>query len=272
MNGIHVDRDGLLAHGPQLTWMDTVVDGAPFTPRSGKAVEVQALWYNALRTMQLLAEKYGEKSKAADYSNMAKDAKLSFNSSFWNSQRNCLYDVINEIGEPDLSTRPNQLVAGALDFPIVDKERAGYVVDFVASELLTPAGLRTLSPRDTRYKGRYDGDRPNRDRAYHNGSIWAWLTGPLTTAYLKSKGYSADNVQYALDNFIAPLFNLEIRRGGLGTINEISDGDPPYTPRGCIAQAWSVAEPLRAYIEDILRIRPTFEKEVIYDFEQSLVH
>ena len=263
MNNIRVDADGLLAHGPQLTWMDTIVDDAPFTPRSGKAVEVQALWYNALLTMKLLAEKFGEPHIAEEYSNMATNAKNSFNGKFWDKERNCLFDVITDSGAPDSSIRPNQIIVGALDFSIIDSDRANRVVDFVQAELLTPVGLRTLSPKDPRYKGRYEGDRPSRDRAYHSGTIWAWLTGPLTTAYLKAKGYQESNIQYALNNFITPLFTSEIRRGGLGTLNEINDGDSPYTPRGCIAQAWSVAEPLRAYIEDVLKIRPKYEREIL---------
>ncbi len=263
LNEIRVDSDGLLAHGPQLTWMDTIVDGAPFTPRSGKAVEVQALWYNTLRTMQLLAEKFGEKHISEEYSEMAIKTKNSFNDKFWDKDKSCLFDVINESGNPDTSIRPNQIIVGALDFSIIDKDRANQVVDFVQAELLTPVGLRTLSPKDSRYKGTYEGDRPSRDRAYHNGSIWAWLSGPLTTAYLKAKGYQESNIQYATNKFLTPLFASEISRGGLGTLNEINDGNPPYTPRGCIGQAWSVAEPLRAYIEDILRIRPKFEKEIL---------
>jgi predicted glycogen debranching enzyme len=263
LNEIHVDEDGLLAHGPQLTWMDTIVDDAPFTPRSGKAVEVQALWYNALRVMQFLADKFGEYRIAEDYSKMAETAKHSFNNKFWDSERNCLFDVITKSGEPDRSVRPNQIIIGALDFPVIDKEKASNVIDFVQAELLTPVGLRTLSPKDSRYKGKYDGDRPSRDRAYHNGSIWPWLTGPLTTAYLKAKGYQESNIQYAYKNFIMPLFTTEVRRGGLGTLNEIYDGDAPYIPRGCIAQAWSVAEPLRAVIEDILRVRPKYERDII---------
>lgn len=262
VNNIRVDGDGLLAHGPQLTWMDTIVDDAPFTPRSGKAVEVQALWYNTLQTMQLLAERFGEKHIADEYSEMAIKAKKSFNDKFWDNEKRCLFDVITDSGDPDKSIRPNQVIVGALDFSIIDKDRANQVVDFVQDELLTPVGLRTLSPKDSRYKGRYEGDRPSRDRAYHNGSIWAWLSGPLTTTFLKAKGYQEANIQFALNNFIIPLFASELRRGGLGTINEINDGDAPYTPRGCIAQAWSVAEPLRAYSEDILQIRPKYEKEV----------
>jgi predicted glycogen debranching enzyme len=262
LNGIHVDSDGLLSHGTQLTWMDTIVEGAPYTPRSGKAVEVQALWYNTLRTMQMLAQRFGEKEASKEYGEMAAKAKASFNSIFSNRANQSLFDVVDESGNPDRSIRPNQVIACALDFPVIDSERAKAVVNFVQTELLTPMGLRTLSPLDSRYKGRYVGDRTSRDRAYHNGSIWPWLTGPLTTAYLKVNQFSSLSCQYAYQTFIEPLFSKEVSRGGLGTINEINDGDAPYTPRGCIAQAWSVAEPLRAYIEDVLQIRPKFEEEI----------
>lgn len=263
LNEIKVDSDGLLSHGPQLTWMDTVVDGAPFTPRAGKAVEVQALWYNALKTMELLGNRFNERHIAAEYSEMAQKAKNSFNQRFWDESQGCLYDVIDPSNNPDPSIRPNQSIVGALDFQLLEKEKMQSVVKYVQNELLTPAGLRTLSPSDPRYKGHYEGTRPDRDRAYHNGSIWPWLTGPFTTAYLKANGYSQNNVEYAYQNFIKTLLDFGLPRGGLGTLNEINDGDPPYTPRGCIAQAWSVAEPLRAYIEDILMIRPKYEKEVL---------
>lgn len=262
INGIHVDNDGLLAHGPQLTWMDTIVNGAPYTPREGKAVEVQALWYNALGTAQFLAGRFGYKKLSDEYFIMSEMAKQSFNEKFWNSQDRCLFDVITDIG-PDYSVRPNQVIAGAIDFNIIDKARANQVVDFVQRELATPVGLRTLPPNDLRYKGNYAGNREDRDRAYHSGSIWPWQTGPFTTAYLKAKGYSDINRQYALYYFILPLFSKQIRRGGLGTISEIYDADAPYLPRGCIAQAWSVAEPLRAYVEDVSLVRPAFEKEIL---------
>ncbi len=262
INGIHVNTDGLLAHGPQLTWMDTVVNGVPYTPRAGKAIEVQALWYNALRTVQFLAERFGYKKNADDYYFMAERARKSFNDKFWNNQENCLFDVISDEG-PDYSVRPNQVIAAALDFNIIDKLRANQVVDFVQRELFTPAGLRTLPPNDSRYKGNYAGNREDRDRAYHSGSIWPWQTGLFTTAYLKAKGYAEVNRQYALYYFIRPLFTTQIRRGGLGTVSEIYDADAPYLPRGCIAQAWSVAEPLRAYVEDVSLVRPKFERKVL---------
>jgi predicted glycogen debranching enzyme len=262
LNDIRIDNDGLLAHGSQLTWMDTIVDGVPFTPRGGKAVEVQALWYNTLKTMQFFAERFEEKKAAKEYSNIAQTAKESFNKIFWDETKKSLFDVIDESGIPDRSVRPNQIIAAALDFPIVDKEKASLIVRFVQDELLTPVGLRTLSPKDSRYKGKYEGDRSSRDRAYHNGSIWPWLNGPLTTAYLKVNGYNISSTNQAYETFIRPLLTDELLRGGLGTLNEINDGDSPYTPRGCIAQAWSVAEPLRAYIEDILQIRPKYENAI----------
>jgi predicted glycogen debranching enzyme len=262
INGIHVDADGLLAHGPQLTWMDTVVDGAPYTPREGKAVEVQALWYNALRTVQLLAERYGDNALADHYYILSERAKNSFVEKFWNHQANCLFDVITNSG-PDYSVRPNQVIACALDFNMLKKDKATQVVDFVQRELFTPAGLRTLPPNDSRYKGNYAGHREDRDRAYHSGSIWPWQTGAFTTAYLKAKGYSDVNRQYALYYFIKPLFYNQIRLGGLGTVSELYDGDSPFIPRGCIAQAWSVAEPLRAYVEDVSLVRPKFERDML---------
>jgi predicted glycogen debranching enzyme len=263
LNEIHVDSDGLLSHGPQLTWMDTVVDDAPFTPRAGKAVEVQALWYNALKTMEVLGNRFMERRIATEYAEMAEKAKNSFNRLFWDEKQGCLFDVIDPAGNPDPSIRPNQAIVGALDYQLLDKEKMRSAVNFVHQELLTPAGLRTLSPSDPRYKGKYEGTRPDRDRAYHNGSIWPWLSGPFTTAYLKANGYSQTNIEYAYENFIKSLLDFGLPRGGLGTLNEINDGDPPFTPRGCIAQAWSVAEPLRAYVEDILLIRPRYEKEVL---------
>lgn len=261
-NDIRVDNDGLLAHGPQLTWMDTVVEGSPYTPRAGKAIEIQALWYNALRTIQLLAKHFNEENIAADLSIIAEHAKENFNQKFWNADQNCLFDVIAESGTPDYSLRPNQIIACALDFTMVNNERASRVVDFVQSELLTPVGLRTLSPKDPRYRGKYEGDRTNRDKAYHSGSIWPWLTGPFITAYIKAKGSQSSLLQYANDSFMSPLLKNEIYRGGIGTINEIYDGDPPYTPRGCIAQAWSVAEPLRALIEDLFQVKAKYESRV----------
>jgi predicted glycogen debranching enzyme len=256
--GIRLDDDGLLAHGPRLTWMDAEVDGKAVTPRAGKAVEIQALWYNALKTMQLLANKFEETSLAAKYAGIAREARKSFNEKFWNGKKGCLFDVVEAAGA-DASLRPNQVIAVALDFTMLDNDKSEQVVDVVHRELLTPFGLRTLARGDTRYRGMYVGDRRSRDQAYHNGTVWPWLLGPYVTASLKAKS----NSEYQLKNCLMPLFTQQITQAGLGTISEVFDGDPPHTPRGCIAQAWSIAEPLRAYVEDVLQLRPKHEKEVL---------
>jgi len=259
--GIKLDSDGLLAHDPQLTWMDAEVDGTAVTPRAGKAVEIQALWYNALKTMQLLAGRFEENSLAEEYAEMAAKTHEGFNLKFWNAEKHCLFDVVNV--NADAALRPNQIIAAALGFTMLDKAKSEKVVEVVQRELLTPCGLRTLARSDSRYKGVYVGDRRSRDQAYHNGTVWAWLLGPFTTAFLKTKEYSIEGREYALKNLIMPLFAQQIFQAGLGTVSEVFDGDPPHTPRGCIAQAWSVAEPLRAYVEDVLQTRPKYEKEVL---------
>ncbi|MGQ9624959.1 MAG: amylo-alpha-1,6-glucosidase [Candidatus Bathycorpusculaceae bacterium] len=262
---IRVDSDCLLHHGPQLTWMDAVVDEKPVTPRAGKAVEIQALWYNALKTMELLANKFGEKSEAEKYFQLAEGARKAFVEKFWNPEKYCLFDVVGE-GEKDESIRPNQIIAVSLDFTMLDNAKKEKIVDVVHRELLTPYGLRTLAKSDPKYIGVYEGDRRKRDIAYHNGTVWAWLLGPFTTAFLRTKGYAEHRREYALKNFLLPLFTKQVYMAGLGTLSEISDGDPPHTPRGCIAQAWSIAEPFRAYVEDVLQIRPKYEKEVLQGF------
>ena len=258
---IHVDSDCLLSHGPQLTWIDASIDGQPINPRAGKAVEVQALWYNTLKTMELLANRFKEKSEAEKYLQMAEKAKENFVRKFWNAQKNCLFDVVTENGR-DESLRPNQIIAVALDFTMLDNVKSEKIIDLVYHELLTRYGLRSLAKGDPRYIGIYAGDRRSRDKAYHNGTVWPWLLGPFTTAFLKTKGHTEFRSEYALKNFLLPLFTEQILKAGLGTISEIFDGDPPHTPRGCISQAWSIAEPLRAYVEDVMQVRPRYEKEV----------
>jgi predicted glycogen debranching enzyme len=261
---IRMASDCLLSHGDQLTWMDAVVDGQPVTPRFGEAVEVQALWYNALKTMGLLADKFDEKAEAGKYLRTAEKAREGFVEKFWNPEKNCLFDVVSESGK-DASLRPNQIIAVALDFSMLDGAMNEKIVDTVHRELLTPCGLRTLARSDPRYAGVYAGDRGHRDAAYHNGTVWPWLLGPFTTAFLKAKAHMDFTHDYALKNFLSPLFTEQVFRGGLGFVGEIFDGDPPHTPRGCIAQAWSVAEPLRAYVEDVMRVRPKYEGEVLRD-------
>jgi predicted glycogen debranching enzyme len=261
---IHVDSDGLLYHGSQLTWMDAAIDGQPTTPRAGKAVEVQALWYNALKIMELLANKFKEKDKAERYADMAEKTRKSFVEKFWNPEKNYLFDVISEHGEDD-SLRPNQIIAVALDFTMLDNVKNEKIVDVVHQELLTPYGLRTLARNDPKYAGIYAGDRRSRDNAYHNGTVWPWLLGPFIPAFLKTKGSVDYRREYALKNFLLPLFTEQSLKAGLRTISEIFDGEPPHTPRGCIAQAWSVAEPFRTYVEEVMQIKPKHEREVLQD-------
>jgi len=259
---IHVDTDGLLSHGPQLTWVDAAVYGEPVLPRAGKAVEVQALWYNALKIMELLANRFGETDEAEKCAQMAQKASRSFVDKFWNCEEGCLYDVVGDF-ECDGSLRPNQIFALALDFVMLNNDMNERVLDVVQRGLLTPFGLRTLSRNDPYYISVYSGDRASRDRAYHNGTVWSWLLGPLTTAFLKTKGDTGLRREYAFQTFLKPLLTQQIYEAGLGTLSEIFDGEPPHTPRGCIAQAWSVGEPFRAYVEDILQIRPRFERKVL---------
>jgi predicted glycogen debranching enzyme len=260
--GIHVDTDGLLCHGARLTWMDATVDGQPVTPRAGKAVEVQALWYNTLRTVELLANRFVEKSEVEKYGQMADKTRRSFVEKFWDAERNCLFDVVGEDGK-DGSLRPNQVFAVGLDFTMLDDLKNERIVDVVHSEFLTPFGLRTLAKGDPRYVGVYVGDRRSRDGAYHNGTVWPWLTGPFTTAFLKVKGNSEFRREFAMKYFLSPLFGRVASATGLGVLGEIFDGDSPHAPRGCVTQAWSIAEPLRAYVEDIMQARPRHEREVL---------
>lgn len=262
-SNVRLDADGLLSHGPQLTWMDAVADGQPVTPRAGKAVEVQALWYNTLRIMELFAKKFNEHNEAENYAKMAESANTSFVEKFWNVERECLVDVIDG-DRRDYSLRPNQIIAVSLDFTALDHSKNEKIVDCLHHELLTPFGLRSLAKNDRRYVGTYAGDRRSRDLAYHNGTVWPWLLGPFTTAYLKVNGFDAVKRDYAYSSFLAPFFVEHVTGTQLGTASEIFDGDPPHTARGCILQAWSVAEPLRAYVEDVALLRPKCER-IVHD-------
>jgi predicted glycogen debranching enzyme len=247
---IHVDTDGLLFSGEpgvQLTWMDAKVGDWVVTPRTGKAVEIQALWYNALRVMEGLAEEFGDKANQKQYKTMAASARKSFNEQFWNEQTGCLYDVVNG-DERDASIRPNQVLAISLANSMVSKARAKSILRVVERELLTPRGLRTLSPNDSRYIGRYEGDPRSRDGSYHQGTVWPWLMGPYITAYAKTFGEKAGR-EFATEWLRS--FDDHLTEACLGQVSEIFDGDPPHTPRGCVAQAWSVAELLRAAVENV---------------------
>lgn len=240
--GIHVDTDGLLYAGEpgvQLTWMDAKVGDQVITPRTGKPVEIQALWYNALRIMEDFAHHFGDEEDKSRYDSMADLAKLSFNGAFWNNEEGCLYDVV-ENGPRDGSVRPNQIFAVSLPYTMLDEERAKGVVDKVEAELLTPFGLRSLSPRDPKYIPIYVGSPMDRDSAYHQGTVWAWLIGGFVDAYRKVYPDREDRVAEILSGFERHLYEA-----GVGQISEIFDAEPPHSPRGCPAQAWSVAEVLR---------------------------
>ncbi|MCK5556983.1 MAG: glycogen debranching protein, partial [Candidatus Hydrogenedentes bacterium] len=252
---ITMDRNGLLDAGTatnQMTWMNATVAGQPVTSRHGKAVEVNALWYNALKVVADLARRFGDE-RAHVFAALATVAKRSFQVSFWNGNGGYLFDCLRQ-GEVDASIRPNQILTVSLPYPLIDGERAASVVNCVEKELLTPFGLRTLSPGDPGYRGSYEGNPSSRDQAYHQGTVWAWLLGPFITAYFRVHGRSQTTIDDA-HRFIEP-FRDHLREAGLGTVSEIFDGDPPYTPRGCISKALSVAELLRAYREDILGRKP----------------
>ncbi|MGA8149961.1 MAG: amylo-alpha-1,6-glucosidase [Terriglobales bacterium] len=254
--GIKVDASGLLSSGEpgvQLTWMDAKAGDWVVTPRRGRPVEIQALWYNALCIMEDLARKFEDESAEKRYRSMASLASGSFSRLFWNEKADCLYDVIN--GAPDPSIRPNQIFAVSLTHGMLSPERAKSVVRKVQEHLLTPYGLRSLAPTDPQYHGRYSGGPIERDGAYHQGTVWPWLMGPFITAYVKVNAGSEVARRQAAE-WLAPLKD-HLPDAGLGHISEIFDGDAPQRPRGCIAQAWSVAEILRALVEDVHGLQPT---------------
>ncbi|MDA8226989.1 MAG: amylo-alpha-1,6-glucosidase [Desulfitobacterium hafniense] len=245
---IRVDHDGLIRAGnreTQLTWMDAKVDGWVVTPREGKPVEINALWYNGLKVMEELAGRFGEEREY--YRELAERAKESFRRQYWNEAEGCLYDVVGE--EKDGSVRPNQIIAVSLPFTMLDNEQEIRVVNKAWKELYTPYGLRSLSPRDPKYIGVYRGDRFQRDGAYHQGTPWSWLMGPFVTAYCKVNDYSPASRRVA--GLMLRAFEGHLREQGLGSIAEIFEGNHPHGARGCIAQAWGVAEVLRAYVEDV---------------------
>jgi len=247
---IHTDTDGLLyagEKGSQITWMDAKIGNFIVTPRYGKPVEVNALWYNALRTMRELSGKLGYDGSAHRYSQMAEKVRKSFNDTFWNKAEGCLYDYVDG-NYADDSIRPNQIFAISLPYQVLPEERAKSVLNVVQRELLTPFGLRSLSPKHKNYIGTYSGDQYSRDIAYHQGTVWAWLLGPFITAYVNINGRSKETEGF-INDLISEIINNHLNDAGLGYISEIFDGDPPHRPRGCIAQAWSVAEVLRAYVE-----------------------
>lgn len=247
--GIHADIDGLITAGDehtQLTWMDAKCDGIAFTPRYGKAVEVNALWYNSLC---LLTKFYAERDEqsAKRYESMAEKVQNSFCELFWNESKSYLNDCILPDGSIDDSLRPNQIFAVSLKFSPLPELHQALVIDAVKYKLLTPYGLRTLSPDSPNYKGLYTGPLRQRDEAYHQGTVWPYLIGPFIEAYLKVNEFSTKSRVQAAE-FIEPLLGHLIEDGCLGSISEIFDGDEPHNPKGCFAQAWSVAELIRAYM------------------------
>jgi predicted glycogen debranching enzyme len=239
---IRVDpADGLLsqgAEGYQLTWMDAKVDGWVVTPRRGKVVEINALWYNALRILEQLLLQEKDDANARRMDEHASRARKSFNERFWYDEGQYLYDVIDP---NDPALRPNQIFSISLDFPVLDESRWRSVVAIVHDELLTPVGLRSLSRNHSDYKPAYDGDLRARDAAYHQGTVWGWLIGPFVDAWLKVHPSDVKAAMRFLDGFRA-----ELGTSCIGTISEVFDAESPFTPRGCVAQAWSVAEVLRA--------------------------
>lgn len=240
-------RDGLLtqgAEGYQLTWMDAKVDGWVVTPRRGKAVELNALFYNALRLMERWLREEGDEQHAAEMARHAQRTRDSFNARFWNPQTQCLFDVVDGEQGDDPAIRPNMLFSVALPNPVLDPERWRSVLEVAQRLLLTPVGLRSLAPGHPDYKTNYDGDLRARDAAYHQGTVWGWLAGPYVDAWLKVHPGDAAGLGKLLDGFAAHLHEACI-----GSISEIFDAEPPFTPRGCIAQAWSVAEVLRILVK-----------------------
>ena len=245
--GIGVDTDGLLrqgAPGYQLTWMDAKVEDWVVTPRRGKAVEINALWYNALRLMERwLSEEHGE-AAGRPYAELAERAREAFNARFWYGDGGHCYDVVDGERGDDPALRPNQLFAISLPHPVLDRARWSAVVQVVQERLLTPFGLRSLAPGHPDYKPKYFGDLRARDAAYHQGTVWAWLVGPFVDAYLKVHPDDYEGARGFLD-----AFGPSLEEHGVGTISEIFDAEAPYTPRGCISQAWSVAEVLRCLVK-----------------------
>jgi predicted glycogen debranching enzyme len=244
--GIAVDpRDGLLtqgAEGYQLTWMDAKVDDWVVTPRRGKAVEINALWYNALRHLESWTRDEGG-DRGLDLAGAAERARQSFNERFWYADGGYLYDVVDGHHGDDAACRPNQIFSIALDFPVLDQSRWQPVLDVVRARLLTPFGLRSLAPGHPDYKSKYYGDLRSRDAAYHQGTVWAWLIGPYLDAWLRAHSGERRGARALLEGF-----DKHLSEACVGSISEIFDAEEPYAPRGCVAQAWSVAEVLRCLV------------------------
>jgi glycogen debranching enzyme len=241
-HGIHLDDDGLLSAGEpgvQLTWMDAKVGDFVVTPRIGKPVEVQALWLNALR----IGGEHETRWLEAFERGLGAFARR-----FWNEPARGLYDVVDDghqKGTNDASFRPNQIFAvGGLPFAVLEGTKARAMVDAVEERLLTPLGLRTLAREEPGYRPRYEGGVVERDRAYHQGTVWPWLIGPFVEAWVRVRGATSEAKAEARGRFLEPLLR-HLHEAGLGHISEVADGDAPHNPGGCPFQAWSVAEAIR---------------------------
>lgn len=248
---IYMEDDGLIHAGSgldQITWMDVRVGDWVATPRHGKPVEINALWYNALRIMESLCEKFDEDASA--YRTRANQVKESFNAKFWDSSNQCLFDVVDG-DEPDDHIRPNQIYAVSLPFSLLPEEQEKAVVALVEKELFVGCGLRSLAPDHPDYHGIYCGALAKRDAAYHQGTAWGFLLGGFFSAYMKVNHHSSSAAENAV-RMLEPMRKHLTDSGCIGSISEIFDGDAPHNPRGCYAQAWSVGEVLRCYCEDIL--------------------
>jgi glycogen debranching enzyme len=256
--GIHRDADGLLAagvEGVQLTWMDAKVGAWVVTPRLGKPVEVQALWVNALRIASEIAGRPADEWRRA---------ATAFRERFVDPASGGLYDVVDVGHRPgvvDATIRPNQIFAvGGLPFPLLSGEAAAQVVRVVEEHLLTPLGLRSLSPADAGYRPRYEGGILERDGSYHQGTVWPWLLGPFVEAWVRVRGGTATARREARERFLLPMIR-HLREAGLGHVSEIADAEAAHIPRGCPFQAWSVGELLRLS-EEVLAVPPAVDEEV----------
>jgi predicted glycogen debranching enzyme len=246
--GIGMDpADGLLRQGApgfQLTWMDAKAGDWVVTPRRGKAVEINALWYNALRLLARWLGEERDEAAAAPFRELAERVRASFNARFWYAAGGYCYDVVDGPDGDVAELRPNQLLAVSLPHPVLDPARWRDVVRIVEAQLLTPVGLRSLAPGNPAYKAKYFGDLRTRDAAYHQGTVWAWLIGPWVDAWLRVHPDDRAGAR----RFVLGLAE-HLGEFGVGSIAEIFDAEAPFTPRGCIAQAWSVAEELRCWVK-----------------------
>jgi predicted glycogen debranching enzyme len=240
-------KDGLLRQGADklaLTWMDAKMGDWVVTPRRGKPVEINALWYNAVCLTADWHERSGNASRAQYLRDLARRTRESFNRRFWYDEGQYLYDVIDGDAGDDPACRPNQILSFALEYPVLEQSRWAAVLDTVERRLLTPVGLRSLDPGHAEYQRTYSGDLRRRDGAYHQGTVWAWLIGPFIDAWIRTHPGSAPDARRYLSGFLQHLDEACV-----GSISEIFDAEPPYRPRGCVAQAWSVAEVLRCWLK-----------------------